>query len=105
MSNESDNSVSFGIGLLFGVLAGVAAGILYSPKSGTEMRQDLREIVNDLSGEIKPDIEGTKIASTDLINRVKCTVENQISKINSALKAGKMAAAKRREELESGINF
>jgi len=105
MSKETDSSVSFGIGLLIGVLAGVTAGILYSPKSGEEIRQDLRDIVNDFSGNAKPDIEGTKIASMDLINKVKCTVENQICNINNAIKAGKMAAAKRREELESGINY
>lgn len=105
MARGSDSSVSFGVGLLFGVLAGVAAGILYSPKSGEEMRQDLKEIVNDISGEIKPDLQESSIASLDLINRVKYTVENQISKLNTALKAGKMAAAKHKEELESGINF
>ncbi|MDD3013725.1 MAG: YtxH domain-containing protein [Candidatus Gastranaerophilales bacterium] len=105
MSKSSDSSVSFGVGLLFGVLTGVATGILFSPKSGEEMRQDLKEIVNDISGEIKPNIYDTKNASTDLINRIKYTVENQICKINNALKAGRLAAAKHKEELESGINF
>jgi len=105
MSKGSDSSVSFGVGLLFGVLAGVATGILFSPKSGDEMRQDLKEIVNDIKGEIQPDIIGTKNVSTDVINRVKYTVECQISKINNALKAGRLAAAKHKEELESGINF
>jgi len=105
MSNRSDSSVSFGVGLLFGVLAGVATGILFSPKSGEEMRRDLKEIVSDIKGEINPDIIGTKNVSTDLINKIKYTIENQINKINSALKAGRLAAAKHKEELESGINF
>jgi gas vesicle protein len=105
MSRSSDSSVSFGVGLLFGVLAGVATGILFSPKPGEEMRQDLKEIITDISGEIKPDVLGTKNVSTDLIYRIKYTIEKQMNKINNALKAGRLAAAKQREELESGINF
>jgi gas vesicle protein len=105
MSRNSDSSVSFGVGLLFGILAGVATGILFSPKSGEEMRQDLKEIVSDIKGELNPDIEMTKNMSTDLIDRVKCVIEGQISKVNGAVKAARLAAAKHKEELESGINF
>ena len=43
MCKASDSSVSFGVGLLFGVLAGVAGGILLSPKSGEEMRKEIKE--------------------------------------------------------------
>ncbi|OGI22539.1 MAG: hypothetical protein A2287_08340 [Candidatus Melainabacteria bacterium RIFOXYA12_FULL_32_12] len=104
MSKVADNSVSFGVGLLFGVIAGVVAGVLAAPKSGEEMRQELKETVSNLSQENKELTSCTSI-SVDLINKMKYTIEKQISKINDAVKAGKMAAAKRKEELESGCNY
>ena len=51
------------------------------------------------------DITQCKSASIDIINKLKFTIENQIIKINEAIKAGRMAAAKRREELDSGYNY
>lgn len=105
MSRNADSSVSFGVGLLFGVLAGVAAGILFSPKSGEEMRQDLKDIVTEIKGDLNPDVQYARDKSTDMIERVKCVVEKQIWKVNNAIKAARLAAAKHKEELESGINF
>jgi len=105
MSKCSDNSISFGLGLLFGVLGGVAAGILYSPKPGNEMRQDLKEAAGSIYRNLSPEADNSKTATLDIVNKVKFSVENQISRINDAIKAGKMAAAKRREELESDYNY
>ncbi|MFH0702523.1 MAG: YtxH domain-containing protein [bacterium] len=105
MSRNSDNSVSFGIGILFGVLTGVAAGILFSPKSGEKMREELKETVNKFSKDIPSDLAKTKTVSLDMINKLKYTIEKQIVRINESIKAGKMAAAKTKEELESGYNY
>lgn len=104
MSKGSDNSVSFGVGLLFGVLAGVVGGVLLSPKPGEEMRSELKDAVKGLCNENK-DVDCCKSISIDMINKMKYTVEKQISKVHDAIKAAKMAAAKRKEELESGYNL
>lgn len=104
MSRNSDSSISFGVGLLFGVLAGVAAGILYSPKPGNEMREEIKSFAGSFTKDLEPEIANTKNASTDLINKLVYSIEKQYSKINDAIKAGKMAAAKRKEELESGYS-
>ena len=99
----SKDSVSFGVGLLFGVVAGVVAGVLYSPRSGEEMRQELKCTVDNL---IKEDeVDTCKTVSIDMLNKMKYTIEKQISKVNDAIRAGKMAAAKRKEELESGFSY
>ena len=85
MSKNSDDPMIFVAGTLFGIITGVIAGLALSPKSGREMRKEI-----------------VKKVSSDSIVRVKYTIENQINKINDALKAGRMAAAKRKEEMESG---
>lgn len=103
MSKGSDSSISFGVGLLFGVLAGVAAGVFFAPKSGKETRQELINITSNINKGQK--LDNCRSASVDMINRMKYTIEKQLNKINDAIKAGKMAAAKRKEEFESGYNY
>lgn len=85
MSKNSDDSIIFVAGTLFGIITGVVAGLALSPKSGKEMRE---EIVK-------------KVSSESMI-KVKCSIENQINKLNQAIKAGRMAAAKEKEEVEAG---
>ena len=105
MCKTSDNSISFGVGLLFGILAGVAGGILLSPKPGEEMRNDVKNAIDCVIKTDNNDIIQCKSASITMINKLKYTIENQITKINEAVKAGRMAAAKRKEELDSGYNY
>ena len=102
---SKDNSISFGVGLLFGVIAGVLSGVLLSPKPGEEIRKDLKDAVNCCLKDKEDDIDNCKTVSIDMINKMKFTIEKQISKIYDAVKAGKMAAAKRKEEIESGYNY
>jgi len=105
MSKDSDCPVIFGIGLLLGVAAGVAAGVLLAPKPGSEVREDLKFIADKYTKDAYSDFNSTKTASTVMVNRLRLTIEKQIARINEALKAGKMAAAKRKEELNSGYNL
>lgn len=83
MSKTSDDSMIFIAGTLFGVLTGVIAGLALSPRPGREVREEI-----------------AKKVSSDSVLRVKYSIEKQFEKIYGAVKAGRMAAAKRREELE-----
>jgi gas vesicle protein len=105
MSRTSDNSLAFGVGTLVGVLAGVALGILFSPKSGEEMRKDLKDTVEKIAGKDTPEVVYAKRKSTAAIEKLQYTLEAQFSRVMEAIKAGKMAAAKRKEELESNYRY
>jgi len=85
MSKNSDDSMIFVAGTLLGILAGTIAGITLSPRSGKEMRQEI-----------------VKKVSYDSMLKVKYSLENQISKIQEAVRAGRLAAAKQKEEAEAG---
>ena len=105
MSGKSENVLSFGIGTLVGVLAGVVAAILFSPKSGEEMRKDLTIAAKKIITEKTPKIIYTNKINSDAIVRLQYTIESQFNKVIDSIKAGRMAAAKKREELESAYKY
>jgi len=104
MSGKADNVLAFGIGTLAGVLAGVAVAVLFSPKSGEENRKDLKCAAEKLINEKSPKITYTKKINAAAIAKLQYTIEAQFSKVIEAIKAGRMAAAKKKEE-ESVYNY
>ena len=90
MSKE-DNSISFGMGLLAGVLGGVVAAILFAPKSGAETREDIKNCVNDFAEKHAPEIKEAKKQALESLDMMKYKLEKQYNKINSHIKAKKMA--------------
>lgn len=103
MSTESDGYISFGVGLLFGVSIGAILGLLLTPKSGKEMRSDLCQLTKEVPEVISSGVDNTKDKCSDMIDKARYVLDKQIHNINDSLKAGKMAAAKKREELEDGL--
>jgi len=105
MSRRSESALAFGIGTLVGVLAGVAAAILFSPKSGEEMRKDLKIAAGKIVKENSPNVIYTNKINSAAFIRLQYTIESQFNKVIDAIKAGRMAAAKRKEELESAYKY
>ncbi len=105
MSKEADNSISFGVGLLAGVVAGVVTGVLLSPKPGDEVRQELKNVADKISDNVPPEVVAAKEVGLEMIEKVRSKMEVQIQKVQEALKAGRLAAAKKREEAETGVDY
>ena len=105
MSEKTENALAFGLGTLVGVLAGVVVAILFSPKSGEDMRKDLTTAANKIIKEKAPNSVYTNKINAVAITRLQYTIESQFNKVIDAIKAGRMAAAKRREELESAYRY
>ena len=65
----SDDKRDYLLGLLFGGLIGAVLGILYAPKSGKEMREDIKDKANELLGnETLKDIKGK---ANELLGKAK----------------------------------
>ena len=103
MSKE-DNSISFGMGLLAGILGGVVAAILYAPKSGAETREDIKNTVNDFAQRHAPEIKEAKKQALESLDMMKYKLEKQYNKINSHIKAKKMAKAREKEDSTYDFN-
>lgn len=85
MSKNSDDSMIFVAGTLMGVVAGVLAGLFLSPRSGKEMREEI-----------------VKKMSSESMQKIKENFEHQVNKIYDSVKASRLAAAKVKEEEQTG---
>jgi len=105
MSSKTDDALAFGVGTLFGVLAGVAVAVLFSPKSGEEMRKDLKTAAKKIMSEKNPKMIYTNQINKVALAKLQYSIEKQFNKIIETIKAARMAEAKRKEELETVCGY
>ena len=99
---HESNTGSWLVGLILGLLGGTAIALLTAPKTGSE----IRGAIKDTAKELPETVNGLLDESLDLyasaINYFQLLVEEQTIRLKRAVAAGKLAAAKKREELELG---
>ncbi|MDR3627240.1 MAG: YtxH domain-containing protein [Ignavibacteriaceae bacterium] len=106
----SENNV--GKGLLIGFLAGGAIGavlaLLYAPKSGKELRGDIKEKADEYLGEAEKYIAEAKDKAKDMINEGKKKSEKLISdaklKSEELLKDAEKVFGEAKVKASSAIN-
>lgn len=69
MADKDNEQNRFLCGLLMGGILGAAAGLLFAPKSGSELRSDLREMGDDA-------FEGAKRVCADAEEKARAIVED-----------------------------
>ena len=102
--SEKNSSISFGLGLFAGVVGGIIAGVLYAPKPGKESRNELKEVITDLTEKHSPEIKEAKKQALESIDLVKYKLERQYRKLNHILKSKKLQKAKELEDIEYDFN-
>ena len=107
--SDSYDSGDFGLGawlfgLILGIFGGLAVGLLTAPKSGTELRVKLREQAEDLPERVSELVDDSLDLYASGVNYLQLVMEEQTMRVKRAVAAGKLAAAKKREELELGTS-
>ena len=106
MGNKSDDTGSgtgsWLVGLAIGVLGGAALALLTAPKSGSDMRGAIRQSATDLPERASELVDDSLDLYASALNYCQLVVEEQTVRLKRAVAAGKLAAAKKREELEYG---
>jgi gas vesicle protein len=95
-------SSSWMLGLLLGLLGGTAIALLTAPKSGTELRAVLKKSATGVPDKLSEIVDDSLDLYASALNYCQLLMEDQTARIKRAVAAGKLAAAKKREELESG---
>jgi gas vesicle protein len=100
--NSGGGSASWFVGLIFGILGGATLALLTAPKSGSEMRGTIKRTAKDIPYRLRDIIDQTLDLYATALNYCQSVIEDQTVGIKRAVAAGKLAAAKQREELELG---
>lgn len=104
---SSDESVSSSVGswlagLVIGALGGAAVALLTAPKPGKEMRGVLQETAKAAPDRFNEIVDDSLDLYASTLNYLQLVIEEQTMRLKRAVAAGKLAAAKKREELELG---
>lgn len=90
------------IGLFLGALGGAALAFLTAPRAGTEIRGKLKETAKDVPDRVSELVDDSLDLYASGVNYLQLVMEEQTMRLKRAVAAGKLAAAKKREELELG---
>jgi gas vesicle protein len=90
------------IGLIVGALGGAALAFLTAPRSGSEMRGAIRQTATDIPERVSTLVDDSLDLYASALNYCQLVIEEQTMRLKRAVAAGKLAAAKKREELELG---
>ena len=88
------------VGLFLGAVGGATVALLTAPKSGREMRGELKESAKALPERASELMDDTLDLYASGVNYAQLAVEEQTMRVKRAVQAGKLAAAKKREELD-----
>jgi gas vesicle protein len=101
--NESGSGfTSWLLGLFLGALGGATIAVLYAPKSGSQMRDELKESAKELPERLTEFVDDSLDLYATAVNYLQLAIEEQGLRIKKTVAASKLAAAKKREELELG---
>jgi gas vesicle protein len=87
-------------GLFWGLLLGIIAALLYAPKSGKELRADLKEKIDSVPKNISSLFESIVDLIVSVIDFALDACEEQGSKISQAVSTGVSAAKDKASELK-----
>ncbi len=81
MATTEKNGLAKGlfIGFLAGSVVGAIAALLYAPKSGKELRSDIKRKAGDLAGDATEYVRNARQRTVDLINQGKERSDQLIS--------------------------
>jgi gas vesicle protein len=92
MSREHDecgSALGFVLGMVFGGIIGAAVGVLMAPKPGSETREDLKGLTEDLKVKANKFAKDMSECSEDFLKKSKEVLESAKGKIQQAVKTGK----------------
>ncbi len=87
----SDRDGSGFLWFLAGLGIGAAVGILYAPKSGDELRQQLREVAEDSRNTVKERARQAREQAGNWADKGRDYLNQQRDQIRSAYEAGRQA--------------
>ena len=73
---EESEGAGFATGLLLGVAIGAIAALLYAPKSGEEIRQEIKDLADQQKDNLKNQWDRTKEKASEVVNTAREKVDS-----------------------------
>ena len=102
---QNENGFSAGsvlVSFFMGSLVGAGVALLMAPKSGKETREQIKELVDEVTGKAEKCFEQVKDQVASVVEKGKDLLEEQKTILSSAVEAGKEAYEKEKEKLVKG---
>lgn len=88
--------ITFFSGLIIGGIIGGIVGLLFAPKSGNEIREDLVKNYKELEEKSKKFVEDTNMKVDNLLKNTRTGIEENLDRLSKAINAGRKAATEAR---------
>ena len=109
MFNEEKNTKIFLGGLITGGLIGGLAGLIFAPKSGKELRQDISSKGNELLEDTNELIENAKSKANSILADAKKSAESLLEegrkKLNGLSDGAQNIISEGKEKVEEGVSL
>lgn len=85
MAAKNGNILKFFFGLISGLVAGTVIGLLFAPKRGDQIIDDITSKAKDIKGKAKTKLDDIQQLSKDGLDRIKTTLQEKASEISHKL--------------------
>lgn len=100
--DSGDGIFAFLTGFLLGTLGGAVVGLLWAPKSGAELRDDVWDLASTATDKMREDIHNPYGKTRGFIDKTRYRIEDGLDRVSQSRNAQRLAEAKRREAEASG---
>lgn len=87
-------------GLFFGLVVGVTSALLYAPKAGKELREELKDKLNNVPYHFFNLLESIVDLTASVLDFSKEAFQEQREKLSKAVNSGIVAAKEKTDELK-----
>lgn len=102
--NGGHSTSAIFLSFLFGGLIGAGFGVLLAPKSGRELRKQIRDIADETRDKAYNYVDQAKDTVNSAVDKGRHLYEDQKSALNSAIDAGKAAYEREKKEQLKGTD-
>lgn len=94
----------FLLGLMLGGIVGSVAALLFAPKEGSEVREDIKRKARDVGAKATEVVESAKESARKAGARGRTILEEKKAHVREAVQAGRKAAGEKRAELKAQMS-